>query len=124
MTMRQKVQAGEIPERPSDGITDSFWNLLEECWSKIPAKRPPVLKLCEAMLNAVTEDLPEKLCLHFLYITPTREAVIPKLEPLYLKIKYGEMTYETLPMMHAPLRGSEAGMLTYVYAHFCPLPCS
>jgi len=35
-----KVQAGEFPQRPSDGIPDPIWTFLGECWSSDPTKRP------------------------------------------------------------------------------------
>ena len=34
------VRAGKIPERPSGGIDDLAWGLLEKCWSRVPGERP------------------------------------------------------------------------------------
>ena len=128
--MRRKVQAGGIPEQPSGRISNSFWSLLEECWDKIPAKRPPIVKLYCPLSNptAVTEDLPEKLGLRFLSLFPSDEArrVVPNSKDvLYLKINYGEMSYKT-PLMTKRVRViTGIPELRYVYACFCPpLPLS
>lgn len=40
-----KIQAGEKPQRPSDGILDPVWDFLEKCWSSKPAKRPLVAQI-------------------------------------------------------------------------------
>ena len=125
--MRTKVQAGENPERPSGMISDAIWSVLEECWSKIPAKRPPIVKLYNAMSNdsnrlrfaatpqkRPTKELPRKLHLHFLCISP------PKGYCPYLKLKYGKMSYRTFPTTHEGYLGENSW---HVYAHFCPLPC-
>jgi len=43
------IRAGNIPERPSEGIPDPIWQLLEECWSMDPQKRPPAADFYTAL---------------------------------------------------------------------------
>jgi len=43
--MPKIVQAGEFPQRPSDGIPDQIWMFLETCWSRDPSNRPSTVQV-------------------------------------------------------------------------------
>lgn len=45
--MLRKIQAGENPQRPYDGIAHPVWEFIERCWSRDPANRPLAGKLCK-----------------------------------------------------------------------------
>jgi len=47
--MLLKVQDGEIPQRPPDGIADPVWEFLERCWSKNPMERPSTAQVYESL---------------------------------------------------------------------------
>jgi len=60
-----RMVAGEIPERPSSGmIPDPVWKLLEECWSRNPAKRPSTAQVFKGFSNLRT-------------LTPPRAGSVP-----------------------------------------------
>ena len=107
------VQTGETPERPPGRIGDSVWSLLEGCWSKIPANRPPIVELRSIQM----------LSLHFLAVSLSwgMQALVlgPKDRPLYLKLQSGEMSYTT------PRTNSVSLFWEwwYAYAHLCLFPC-
>ena len=44
-----KIRAGKTPERPSEGIPDQIWQLLEKCWSMDPRGRPTATEFYEAL---------------------------------------------------------------------------
>ena len=44
-----KIRAGKIPERPSEGIPDQIWQLLEKCWSMDPQERPSATQFYDAL---------------------------------------------------------------------------
>ena len=127
MGVQPKVQAGEIPERRPGRIADPVWNLLEGCWRKVPARRPPLVKIYNVLSNyrsrpGVTdtpqeqeiEGLPKELRLKFQSITPSPAAELPKGRGLYLKVKYGEMNYKTPPTDDEDSSGQKTW---YAYAH-------
>ncbi|KAH8794589.1 hypothetical protein DL96DRAFT_1650605 [Flagelloscypha sp. PMI_526] len=40
VTVMFKLFQQERPPRPSEGITDDVWNLIELCWHREPSERP------------------------------------------------------------------------------------
>ena len=44
----EKVQGREFPQRPSDKIPDTVWELLEKCWDWEPTNRPSTAQVCNA----------------------------------------------------------------------------
>jgi len=54
-----RVQAGELPRRPPDGITDPVWEFLEKCWNGNPTKRPSTAQVYDALSRF--QPLPESV---------------------------------------------------------------
>ena len=59
-------RAGKTPERPSKGIPDPVWQLLQKCWSMKPPERPSATQVYNTLSKfcpnrRVIEDLPKKL---------------------------------------------------------------
>ena len=44
-----RMRAGKIHQRPSHGIDDPVWGLLEKCWSEAPAKRPSATEVFDTL---------------------------------------------------------------------------
>jgi len=60
------IRAGKTPERPSGGIPDPVWQLLEKCWSMKHLERPSATQIYNALsrfrsVHPVIEHLPERL---------------------------------------------------------------
>ncbi|KAF9650321.1 kinase-like protein [Thelephora ganbajun] len=107
--MLSKVQAGEIPERPSDRINDPAWELLQKCWGKNLSERPPTvtvyktlseLSSCPQVIHtpqpegrSVTGELPGKLKLQFQSIKISLDK--SKQQQFSVKLKYGSKDYTT-----------------------------
>lgn len=51
-TIREPIEAGELPERPSACEIDSVWQLLGECMSKDAGKRPSFARVAEGVSEA------------------------------------------------------------------------
>ena len=120
-----KIQAGEIPQRPSEGIDDSVWEFLESCWSRDPTKRPPSDRVCDSILQFRSlpqatlatdgrlgmEELPGKLRLRVQSI----KISLKKSRQLQLcvKFKYGNKSYTTAPTAKA--EGTSDEHIWFVY---------
>ena len=125
-SMSSRIHAEVIPERFTGTIDDTVWNLLEGCWSKVPAKRPTTVKLYNALSDVVDtprepviETLPPELRLFFLAVVPLPTANPPKRGQFYLKLRYGEENHTTPPT--DDVKDSD-DQVKYAYAHFCRLP--
>jgi len=108
-----KIQAGELPQRPSEGIDDGVWEFLESCWSRDHTKRPSSDKvydsiaqfrsLPQAMLVADgrsgMEELPGKLRLQVQSIKISLNR--SKQQQLCVKFRYGNKNYTTAPTAKA-----------------------
>ena len=101
-----KLQAGEMPQRPYEGINDQAWELLEKCWSRDPGERPPTLGLYNILSNLASNPqvthtsqrqtgLPEKLRLqvHGLKLLHDK----PIAGQFYVKFVYGNVGHKTQP---------------------------
>ncbi|KAF9785749.1 hypothetical protein BJ322DRAFT_737992 [Thelephora terrestris] len=95
-----KAQAGETPERPPDKIDDSVWVLLQGCWSRDPANRPPIGDVYSALLGRaqgqlLIAGLPAKLMLQFqgIKLSPNQS----KRQSFYVKLRYGKKDHTTSP---------------------------
>ena len=99
-----KLQAGEMPQRPYEGINDQAWELLEKCWSRDPGERPPTLGLYNALSNVASDPqvthtpqgqtvLPKKLRLqvHGLKLTHDK----PNKGMFYVMFVYGNVSHAT-----------------------------
>ncbi|KAF9789185.1 kinase-like domain-containing protein [Thelephora terrestris] len=125
-----KVQAGEMPERPPDGINDQVWELLEKCWSRDPGKRPPTLELYNILSNLAVDpqatyttqgqsakkQLPGKLKLQARSLKISHKK--PKTGRFYVRFRYGTTVYKTSPTK--PAEGSGE----HTWFAFLPLPLS
>jgi len=89
------IRAGKMPERPFRGITDPVWQLLEECWSKDPWKRPPTTQLYDILSKF--RSIPGKLKLLVRSIEIPSTVLSP--QQLSVKFKYGNKDYTTPPAM-------------------------
>jgi len=108
-----KIQAGEIPQRPSDGIDDGVWVFLEKCWSRDPGNRPSTARACDAFLQFrnlpqathTTEgrtglaELPGKLRLQAQSIKISLNK--SRQYQLCVKFKYGNKNHMTSPTTKA-----------------------
>lgn len=104
-----KIQAGEIPQRPSDGIPGMVWEFLEKCWSGNPAKRPSTTQVYETFsklrspLQALhipegrlaMEELPGRLKLQAQGIKISLNK--PKKRRFSVRFKYGNKDHTTSP---------------------------
>ncbi|KAF9789186.1 kinase-like domain-containing protein [Thelephora terrestris] len=113
----QKVQAGEIPGRPSEGINDQAWELLNKCWSRNPPGRPSTLELYNILSNLASNPqgthttqgqpaagkLPEKLKLQVQSLRFSRDK--SKTGQFYVKFRYGNMGHKTSPTNAANASG-------------------
>jgi len=92
------IRAGTTPERPSDGIPDPVWRLLEKCWSIDPAERPSATRVYNTLSNfrsvrPVIEELPEKLKLQ---VQSLKISLIgTKKQRFSVKFKYGDKDHTT-----------------------------
>ena len=93
--MLLKVQDGEIPERPPDGIADPVWEFLERCWSRDPAKRPSTAQVYESLSNL--RPLPAKLSLRVHGIKTSLKK--SKQQRFAVRFKYGNKSYTTSATM-------------------------
>lgn len=108
-----KIQAGEIPQRPSEGIDGAVWEFLESCWSRDPGIRPSseqvydsiaqFRSLPQAVLVADgrsgMEELPGKLRLQVQSIKISLNKL--KQQHLCVKFKYGNKNHTTAPTTKA-----------------------
>ena len=108
-----KIQAGELPPRPSEGINDSIWEFHESCWNSDPAKRPSsdqvydsiaqFRSLPQAMFVADgwfgMEELPGKFRLRVQSIKISLKK--SRQQQLCVKFKYGNKSYTTAPTAKA-----------------------
>jgi len=113
-----KIQAGEMPQRPSDGITDPVWEFLERCWSRDPTKRPPIAEVygffSQLRSNpqvtyptegrSAMEELPGRLKVQAQSIKISLSR--PKRQRFYLKYRYGNKDHTTSPTTKS-VAGSE-----------------
>ena len=105
-----KIQAGELPQRPSEGTDDGVWEFLESCWSRDPAKRPSSDQVYDSIAQFRTlpqamfaadgrlgmEELPRKLRLRVQSIKISLKK--SRQHQLYVKFKYGNKNYTTAPI--------------------------
>jgi len=107
-----KIQAGELPQRPSNGIDNSVWEFLEKCWNREPMHRPSTAQAYEAFLQfrylpqvAPTEgrpgmeELPGKLRLQVQSIKISFSK--SKQYQLCVRLKYGNKNHTTSPTTKA-----------------------
>jgi len=113
----ERIQAGEKPQRPSDGIADPVWKFLEKCWSMDPTKRPSTAEVCDAFLGfhsfpqvthipgarSPIEELPGKLKLQVQAIKISLNK--PKQQQFSVRFKYGNRDHTTTRT--APASGDE-----------------
>ena len=92
------IRAGKRPQRPSHGIPDPVWQLLEECWSRDPQERPSVTQVYNILskfrsVRPAIEELPGKLTLQVqgIKISPTRGMG----QQFSVKLKYGDNCHTT-----------------------------
>ena len=103
-----KAKVEEIPTRFPGSIGDTVWSLLEGCWSKVPAERPPLVKLYTALSepgthNRVTGTLegpvivgiPPKLCFYPVAINFLSGVDLPTQCQLYLRLEDGQSIHTT-----------------------------
>ena len=129
MIAQSKVAAGEIPERGFGRIADPLWGVLERCWSKFPAERPPLVELYNGLSSYCTPPpgiagIPQEMhvILVFFSISPSPAAGTTVGDRFYVKFKYGKGNFGS-PWTHdVPEFG--AGASWDWCAHFCALrPC-
>ena len=129
-TALAKIQDGEIPQRPPSGIADSIWELLEECWNRVPIIRPPIAQVLNALLYPPTlpqvtptpegrpavGELPGKLKLQVRSIKISLNK--SKRQKYSVKFKYGNRDYMTSPTTKA-MTGDE--YTWFAFRPFLPL---
>ena len=86
------IRAGDIPERPSNGIPDPIWQLLEKCWSIDPQKRPSVYEFYGA-LSGFRSVRPGKLKFEVQRIKIS--FIGAKKRRFSVKFKYGNKSHAT-----------------------------
>lgn len=108
-----KIQAGELPQKPTDGIRDTVWGFLEKCWNRDPTKRPSIAEVYDAFLQfrslpqvvpasagrSGMEELPGKLRLQVQSIKISLGK--SKQHQLCVKFKYGNKNHTTSPTTKA-----------------------
>lgn len=108
-----KIQAGEIPQQPSEGIDATVWEFLEKCWSRDATKRPSSDQVCDSFFQFRTlpqiapapegrpgmEELPGKLRLQVQSIKISLNK--SKQQQLCVKFKYGNKNHTTAPTTKA-----------------------
>ena len=115
------IRAGKIPQRPSKGIPDPLWQLLEKCWSMNPLKRPSATQVYNALsesrsVHPVIEELPERLELRVQSIKIS--FIGAKKQRFFVRFKYGNERHTTsLTTGAAP--GDE-----HAWFALCPSPSS
>jgi len=93
-----KIQAGKTPPRPSEGIPDPVWQLLEKCWSRNSQERPSATKIyntfskISSVRNAV-EELPGKLKLQIQSIKLSLARL--KGRQFSVRFQYGDKVHTT-----------------------------
>jgi len=104
-----KIQAGEKPQRPSNGIADPVWEFLEKCWGVDPTTRPPTAEVLGAFSEfrslpqavhapegrSAIEELPGKLKLQVQGIKISLNK--PNQQRFYIRFRYGEKDHTTSP---------------------------
>jgi len=108
-----KIQAGELPQQPSDGIGDTAWQFLEKCWNRNSTKRPSATEVYDAFLQfrclpqvmsategrPGAEELPGKLRLQVQSIKiPLGKS---RQQQLSIRFKYGNKNHTTSPTTKA-----------------------
>ena len=93
-TALSNIKAGKTPERPSEGIPDPIWQLLEECWSKDPTKRPSAAEFYGA-LSGFRSIHPGRL--KFKVQTIKVPFTRAKNQQFSVKFKYGNKSHTTAP---------------------------
>jgi len=108
-----KIQAGELPQQPSDGIGDTIWQFLEQCWNRNPKKRPLTTEVYDAFLQfrslpqvmsategrSGVEELPGKLRLQVQSIKISLGK--SRQQQLSVRFKYGNKNHTTSPTTKA-----------------------
>jgi len=99
----RKIQAGETPQQPYDGIDDAVWDFLEKCWDSDPSKRPSTAQVSNAfsefhslpqvMPTSAIEELPGKLKLQVQSIKISLDK--SKQQQFSIKFKYGTRGHTT-----------------------------
>jgi len=119
-----KVQAGEKPQRPSDGIDDPVWEFLEKCWRGDPTKRPPTANVFDAFSGfrsiprpvhapegrSAIEELPGKLKLQLQGVRISLNK--PGRQRFSIRFRYGEKEHTT-----SPTDGVASGEHTWSVCH-------
>ena len=104
-----KIQAGEKPQRPSEGIPDPVWEFLNKCWSSDPMKRPSADQVHENFSKLrsplevphvpkgrlVMEELPGRLKLQAQSIKISLNK--PKEQRFSVRFTYGNKGHTTSP---------------------------
>ena len=122
-----KIQAGELPQRPSEGIDDGVWEFLESCWSRDPAKRPSSDRVYDSIAQfrslpqAVIvadgrlgmDELPGKLRLQVQSIKISLNR--SRQQQLCVKFRYGNKNYTTAPTTKAAGASDE-----HIWSAFVP----
>jgi len=123
------IQAGEIPQKPSEGMDGTVWEFLEKCWSRDVTKRPSSHQVYDSIFRFRSlpqvipslngrlemEELPGKLRLQVQSIRISLNK--SKQHQLCVKIKYGNRDYTTAPTMKAA-----GGSDEYVWFAFSLFP--
>jgi len=103
------IQAGEIPQKPTEGIDGTVWRFLEKCWSRDITKRPSSHQVYNTFLQFRSlpqvpsapdgrlgmEELPGKLRLQVQSIKIALNK--SKQQQLCVRFKYGNRYYTTAP---------------------------
>jgi len=115
--MLSNIRAGVTPRRPSEGIYDQVWQLLEKCWSRKPPERPSATRVYNTLskfrsVRPAMEELPARLELEVqsIKISLTRA----EKRQFFVKFKYGNEGHTT------PLTMKAAGGDEYTWFAFGP----
>lgn len=108
-----KIQAGEMPQRPS-GVSDPVWEFLKKCWNRDLAERPSTDQVYDAFSQPLSipqfmhipegesaiEELPRKLKLEVQSVKVSLDK--PRQQQFSVKLKYGNKDHTTSPTKKAP----------------------
>ena len=118
---RLHILTGKAPQRPSDGVTDLSWEILEKCWKMDPSRRPSAARVYNAFarlssLPPEIERLPGKLLLQVegIKISPNKLWR----QRYYVRFRYGHRGHTT------PLTMGFVADDEYIWFGFRPFPPS